>query len=35
MNCCEKIFEKIVKKVFIWNIREENERKMKENIKKN
>jgi len=27
MNYCGKIFEKIVKEVFIWNIRQENERK--------
>ena len=34
MNCCGKRFEKLVKEVFIWNIREENGRKIEENIKK-
>ena len=28
MNCCGKIFEKLVKKVFIRNIRDENGRKI-------
>ena len=28
MNCCEKRLEKLVNQVFIWNIIEENERKI-------
>ena len=31
MNCCEKILEKLVKEVFIWNIIEKNERKKEKN----
>ena len=34
MNCCGKRFGKLVKEVFIWNIREKNGRKMEENMKK-